>query len=401
MTINFSNIRAHNGSQEKGFEELVCQLAHLQKPERAKTFVRKEGAGGDAGIECYWVLEDDSEIGWQAKYFTGKMGSSQWGQIDKSFKTALEKHPKLKKYIVSLPFDRNDSRKTGRGGVQVVSVQDEWNNLIQSWKELAEDRGRKIEYEFWGKHELTLFLTTDNPLYSGRVLYWFDEPVLSFETFNLIAGKSQKSLGERYTQELHVDLPITESFDALSSNPEWWKRIEKEKKQLIEKKELFFRDFLEKNQEFLNEELADQLKEVCSELITLLSQCLKCKSLIENLDEIKNLCKKLQGYQEKIIREDKKELFYGSKFRNERSKYSNFFYEYRIFYNFLNSKAIEIAKVGAALLYGDAGIGKSHLLCDLCLNRLKNQLPTIFLLGQHYESGNPINTLKTELDLPK
>jgi len=45
MNINFSNIRTHQGSQNSGFEELVCQLAHLQKPENGTRFVKKEGAG--------------------------------------------------------------------------------------------------------------------------------------------------------------------------------------------------------------------------------------------------------------------------------------------------------------------------------------------------------------------
>lgn len=51
MEINFSNIRTHDGSKNSGFEELVCQLAHLQQPDNGKKFVRKEGAGGDAGVE--------------------------------------------------------------------------------------------------------------------------------------------------------------------------------------------------------------------------------------------------------------------------------------------------------------------------------------------------------------
>jgi hypothetical protein len=36
IEINFTNIRAFDGSQNSGFEELVCQLAHLEKPANAK-----------------------------------------------------------------------------------------------------------------------------------------------------------------------------------------------------------------------------------------------------------------------------------------------------------------------------------------------------------------------------
>ena len=64
MGINFWDIR----NKESGFEELICQLARLEKPDKGKEFIRKEGAGGDAGVECYWILEDDSETCWQAKY---------------------------------------------------------------------------------------------------------------------------------------------------------------------------------------------------------------------------------------------------------------------------------------------------------------------------------------------
>ena len=116
MNLDFSNIRTHNGSQAGGFEELVCQLAHLRRPEDALRFVRKEGAGGDAGVECYWVLADQSEECWQAKYFIGGMNPSRWSQLDDSFATALNRHPKLTKYVICLPIDKTDSRRSGRAG---------------------------------------------------------------------------------------------------------------------------------------------------------------------------------------------------------------------------------------------------------------------------------------------
>ena len=53
----------------------------------------------------------------------------------------------------------------------------------------------------------------------------------------------------------------------------------------------------------------------------------------------------------------------------------------------------------AALLYGEAGIGKSHLLCDLSLHRINMNLPTLFLLGAQYQGGNPTNFIKESLDL--
>ena len=49
VDIDFSKIHAHDGSKQKGFEEFVCQLAKRSKPVNAVEFIRKDGAGGDAG----------------------------------------------------------------------------------------------------------------------------------------------------------------------------------------------------------------------------------------------------------------------------------------------------------------------------------------------------------------
>lgn len=87
--LDFSRIRNHDGSQDGGFEELVCQLAHLLPPANADYFVRKEDAGGDAGIECYWKLKDSSEHAWQAKYFVEALSTTQWAQISESVEAAI------------------------------------------------------------------------------------------------------------------------------------------------------------------------------------------------------------------------------------------------------------------------------------------------------------------------
>ena len=65
MTLNWRSIRIHNNSQNNGFEELVCQLARGVKLKKKKKFYRL--GTPDGGVECYWELEDKTEIGWQAQ----------------------------------------------------------------------------------------------------------------------------------------------------------------------------------------------------------------------------------------------------------------------------------------------------------------------------------------------
>jgi hypothetical protein len=400
MDINFLNIRPYDGSQNNGFEELICQLAHLQKPDAGKEFIRKEGSGGDAGIECYWILDDGSEIGWQAKYFIGTMDDSRWRQISDSVENALEKHPKLKKYIVCLPINRTDSRKTGRGGNKVVSTLDEWNNQVKVWQALARNKGRHIEFEFWGKHELTQFLTIDDPMHTGRLLYWFNEPVLTFSKLQSLALKSKDSLGERYTPESHIDLPIIEHFDALAETSEWWEKLKEKNRQLIEQQVQMSTKFGGKKYPFLDENWIADLETLCLEITDLIRVSIKNRTVAENIDEIKKLCTKLLINENQTVQDENgNEVQIIRSFSGEYSEIKNLFYSYQQFAHFLDSKQVKLSTIGAALVYGEAGIGKSHLLCELSLRRIEQKRPTIFFLGQHYTGGNPLDTLKNTLDL--
>ena len=59
MTLNWNNIRIYNGSQDKAFEELVCQLAHKEENSLFTKFIRK--GTPDAGVECFWILSTGKE----------------------------------------------------------------------------------------------------------------------------------------------------------------------------------------------------------------------------------------------------------------------------------------------------------------------------------------------------
>lgn len=399
MNIDFSKIRTHNGSKASGFEELVCQLAHLQKPENALRFIRKEGAGGDAGVECYWILEDGSEICWQTKYFPDGMNPSRWRQLDESFTTALERHPNLTKYIICLPLDRSDSRKKGRNGKQVVSVQDKWNEHATKWKHKARKQGRSVEFEYWGEHEITSFLTIDNPLYSGKALYWFNEPVLGFEKFRHIVCKAQEYLGDRYTPEFHVDLPIAKNFDGLCLNDQWWNDLEEKIARVNKEKEQFFRTFTKDKPELLDAEKIEKLRNKCSTALRILLDGLNQRNTLFKVQDVQKMFGEITRHDD-VLKE-----FYTKDIQSKRDHieedriFRRFFDVLHDFSQFLETKKVKAAEIKAALLYGEAGIGKSHLLCDISLHRIENSQPTIFLLGSQYGGGNPIEFIKDAVDL--
>src|SRR5437763_970128 len=111
MSLFWSAIRSFNGSQNNAFEELVCQIAREEPIENKIDFYRI--AAPDGGVEAYCVLQNGDEYGWQAKFFLS-MGKSQWSQIEKSFKKAVEKHPRLTHYYICIPLDREDPRLDGQ-----------------------------------------------------------------------------------------------------------------------------------------------------------------------------------------------------------------------------------------------------------------------------------------------
>ncbi len=203
MTIDWRSIRPLNGARAEGFEELCAQLARSEAPE-GSGFVRK--GAPDAGVECYATLEDRTEWAWQAKYFHA-LGTSQWSQIDNSVRTALEKHPRMTRYIVCCPLDLADARSGTR-----VSARDRWDRYVAKWEDLAARLGMAVEFTYWGSHELLERLT--NSEHSGRVRFWFGGPVMDADWFARRVDEAVETAGARYTPELHINLPIAAEFEA-------------------------------------------------------------------------------------------------------------------------------------------------------------------------------------------
>ena len=360
MNLDFSNIRTHNGSQAGGFEELVCQLAHLRKPKGALRFVRKEGAGGDAGVECYWVLADQSEECWQAKYFIGGMNPSRWNQLDDSFATALNRHPKLTKYVICLPIDKTDSRKSGRGGQQVTSVEDKWQSHVAKWKEEAKSQDRSVEFEYWGKHEITSFLTIDDPLYSGKALYWLDAAVLTTSKFEKVVNRARDALGDRYEVEFHVDLPIAGILDGLCLNEQWRKDLGERLGGLKESKDSLFRKQRNQQLDWLNGEKAEELRKLYSEVYRIVSEGLNQPAVPFDVQGVQGLLEGISGFHGSI-----REALGNSTSQKEQDwdyALRNFFNATDEFNEFLDTTRVKAAEVKAALVY----TGKRALANHTC-----------------------------------
>jgi hypothetical protein len=61
--------------------------------------------------------------------------------------------------------------------------------------------------------------------------------------------------------------------------------------------------------------------------------------------------------------------------------------------DFCASRDAALANLPAMLLVGEAGLGKTHLVCSVAEKRVASGLPTIVLLGQQFDEGEPWNQI--------
>ena len=208
--FHWTNLISLNSSQNDAFEELLCQLAKKEPILNKKEFIKV--GNPDGGVECYVVLENDDEIGFQAKWFNSTPQETQWNQVEHSYKIALEKHPKLAIYYIAIPLDRSDPRKDNQQWFM-----DKWNEKVKKWKKFALDTyGKQVEIVYWGSSEFIERLVKEENV--GLKKFFFNEIDLSDKWIQDKNKLAIADLGARYTPEINVELEIVENFNAISRN---------------------------------------------------------------------------------------------------------------------------------------------------------------------------------------
>ena len=398
--LDWKSIRSLNGSKFEGFEELCAQLARAECPEDAK-FERK--GAPDAGVECYCVLPDGTEWGWQAKYFDS-LQSSQWRQLDDSVKTALDKHPTLVRYFICVPMDRPDARIQRR-----KSALQRWNEHVQKWEEWAKDRGMSVEFVWWGSSELLDKLA--NPQHIGRVHFWFDKRGFDQDWFKGHLDESVLAAGPRYTPQIHVDLPIARNLElfghsenesgrlkslardvrrdfqyaSMSSGDNEVPGLRRSIDELIELRTTVLSGFADlgltpggvRQLEGLSESLASAVCKV-GEVLALLRRSESDSPTSEGETE--------SAQSQRSLRDLSRSIF--------QLRFTLLRVQSEI------DEAHRIASSSLMILKGDAGTGKTHLLCDFASGRIMSGAPTVLLMGQRFrEKSEPWTQVLQQLGM--
>jgi hypothetical protein len=394
VNIDWNGIRPLNGGRDKGFEELCAQLARAEAPP-ASQFVRK--GTPDAGVECYAILRDDSEWGWQAKYFDA-LGDSQWSQIDESVGKALEKHPRLVRYFVCVPLDLPDGRITGR-----KSAKERWDEHVEKWTKWASSKGRTVEFVYWGSHELLERLARSEHV--GRVRFWFDVRAFDGAWFSARLEEALRTAGPRYTREVHVDLPIASEFEAFGRTDRFFDRVKAHARKIREKLrsvEYSEPSAVHPTLDAAAATMSSKVQMVLAALGAVESQpigSLPFKGIAEYVCAAETAAEEFARLLDDREREQeaKPEARTGMK-ASPPSYRSNPFRDRRVRLLGLSSElrrarealvhAEGIAGSALMLLRGVAGTGKTHLLCDVARERVAAGRPTVLLMGQRFVSND-------------
>ena len=396
--INFKNIRSFDGSRHAGFEEICCQLASLEPASPGDIFDRK-GRGGDAGVECYRRRADGTEVGWQAKYLF-HWNNRLKAQLDKSIRTALDKHPQLVEYVVCLPFDLSDSR-SGKGN----TPQEQWDAWRAKWMDIAAEQQRHLKITLWGKSKLVTRLTREDPAYSGRLLYWFGTEAVTSAWFNEVFAKARASLGSRYIPETNVELPIRQDFLAFARHRELQQQIDGWRF-LVPEKGSDAVDAMRRAGSEAAEIHSEPLDEAIRALTSLLDrgpigpdQSYPVDDWTSEASRCLNLARKALRWSYNLPT---------SKLGNtgvtpERWARHTLHELMEVLHEIkraLTSNRWHLTNAKAVLLQGPAGIGKSHLLADIVEHHLQEGGPALLLLGGEFVDNGLWPQIRDQLDRP-
>ena len=400
--INWTEIRALNGSQRDGFEELCAQLARAETPPSAN-FVRT--GNPDSGVECYQVMSNGEEWGWQAKYFLRSPDASQWRQIDDSVKAALFGHPRLTRYIVCVPVDLPDGR-TPTG----TSARQRWNDLVQEWERAAAQSGMIVEFELWDAS--TLISQLIKPEHVGTLRYWFDTSVFDDAWLRSRLDESKRAAGPRYTPEVHVStcVPAIEDLATFARTEDGINHIKslaveiRRRARYVSQPE---RERLESEHGLPFSSLATSVASTLRKLADLQYEPVDkypFSEIVTDLDSAIDAADQIEEQLHNLAFEEgrrSRDQYASNNYQNTLGSFRYVLPELRKAKTEI-ARAVKFANSNLMVLTGKAGVGKTHLLCDFAERQLSSGTPTVLLMGQRFTSADdPIRQVMAQLDYPQ
>lgn len=418
VKLDFKNILPRLGTQHESFEEFCCQIARHENMPDASEFIRIRGAGGDGGVECYWKRTDGAVSGWQAKYIFDFDQALQ--ALSDSIRTALAVYPDLTQYIICLPYDLTG--KKGRETKGQIGKFEEWK---QNWENNALEEHRQLSIRLITASELMDRMAVIDPT-NGKIFFWFNETFLSHDWFSNHLDEVRAAAKPRYTPDLRIETETSFAFEVLCGSKKWLTQVREKREALAEIQE-DWDSCLASNDggwgSVFPEALLPAGENLRLELATL-------KILLDKLQSAEGSSADLQLHEAAItallsceslvqqLREDLDARHGVGKADN--ASWKQFEAEYQVSFPAMHyDKATEISVFLSGLvdwvqsdlvcvsgnhgmvLAGDAGVGKTHLICDVADRRLEQRLYSIICFAEALPGlGDVADNIRTRIGLP-
>ena len=266
-----------------------------------------------------------------------------------------------------------------------------------------------VEFVWWGDSELTGRLSDDEQ--RGRMFFWFGQHEFHQEWFESRWLVARGAAGPRYTPEANVELPVVglikhfekhqDSYDQIKSSAKELNRRFDDSVRLIRSVEnwdtTFEQGILGSAQTRLVEEFGrvsfspespmsfDGLHREADAALDAIKQIEARASELANAQSEQSTTRESWGGRTSIdsCLNDLRRL---------RMRIDGAIHHSETVASYLNSDVL--------ILTGEAGTGKTHLLCDIAHNRVTEGLPTLLLLGQWFTAGNvPWSQISDQLGL--
>lgn len=402
--IDFKQIVPRNGSQTDAFEEFCCQIArHSADLPYGSEFVRFRGAGGDGGVECIWRLPNADEWGWQAKFMFNLPKAK--AALDKSITTALELHPKLVKYTICLPFDLTGP--TARKGKSQLEYFDSYR---EEWRADAAAKGINLQIVLSTPATLLDDLLKFDP-HHGRLRFWFDATTLSDEWFAHHLHEVRSGAYPRYTPELTIQTTLGQALEALGQTDEWFASLRPRLKEFRELINDWERCVASTKDHVYEAEFPSDLRQSGGELTGVLRLIyndyeriaepqpsdVNLSHLGVQVEKAANLAREIRsGLAADLDSKHGKGSWESQGFRQFMAEYQVSFPAANVdkadeiinfledFDRWLASSPAQLNSATGVLVLGDAGVGKTHGICDSADRRAAQGLRTIVLFGERF-----------------
>lgn len=380
--VDLARIRPYGQppSRAAAFEELASILIEhgvVTWPDG----VRFERFGNpDGGREGRGILPNGDVWAWQAKYLFD-FDAAAVSQVSSSVRRVIDLEPNLKRYLVAMPFDLPAGDTSER-----TSAHTRWTQKVTQWQQLAAGKGLTVEFQFVGAHELLTVLTESR--HAGRARYWFAADVLTPEWQSRRLEEAIDKAGRRYTPRLHVEVDTVRALDAVGRTAVYAERWKRALADLRESRRWSWRPpkgFVEVFTDPL-QVCAAALDTADAALTSLIAAAGTTDALPPVMEELRAADHTLTTIDELLHEHTLRDRRYfvddaGSLYRSVQQASTALHRGEQI----AASDATRAASLKRLLLTGRAGVGKTHLLCDVASRRLAQGQPTVLLLGQDFD----------------